>query len=92
VPLPGVTFAPGAGSPIGSYRSIAVDPSVIALGSRVYIPAYKHDGYGGWFVAQDTGGAISGNHIDVYRMPPASASDSGQYLTGERIFVIAPHR
>ncbi len=92
VPLPGVSFAPGPSLPLHYYQSIAVDPSVIALGSRVYVPAYKHDGHGGWFVAQDTGGAINGHHIDVYRSPPASVSDSGQYLTGQRIYVIKPHR
>jgi 3D (Asp-Asp-Asp) domain-containing protein len=88
VPLPGVSFATGASLPLRLYRSIAVDPAVIPLGSRVYIPAYRHDGYGGWFVAQDTGGAITGHHVDVYRTPPASPSDGGQYLTGERVFVV----
>ena len=92
VPLPDVSFAPGPSLPLHYYQSIAVDPSVIALGSRVYVPAYRHDGHGGWFVAQDTGGAINGHHIDVYRSPPASSSDSGQYLTGQRIYVIKPHR
>jgi hypothetical protein len=91
VPLPGVSFAPGASLPLRFYQSIAVDPSVIPLGSRVYIPAYKKDGYGGWFVAQDTGGAIGGAHVDVYRSPPANRNDSGQYLTGQRAFVIAAH-
>lgn len=38
---------------------IAVDPSVIPLGSRLYVPGY---GYG---VACDTGGAITGARIDV---------------------------
>ena len=88
VPLPGVTFAAGASLPLRFYRSIAVDPSVIPLGSRVYIPAYRNDGYGGWFIAQDTGGAITGDHVDVYRSPPASPANGGQYLTGQRIFVV----
>jgi 3D (Asp-Asp-Asp) domain-containing protein len=90
VPLPGVTFASGRSVALQAYRSIAVDPSLIALGSRVYIPAYRYDGYGGWFVAQDSGGAINGRHIDVYRPPPASSSDSGRYLLGQRIYVIKP--
>jgi hypothetical protein len=91
VSLPGVSFAPGPSLPLHFYQSIAVDPKVIPLGSRVYIPAYRHDGYGGWFIAQDTGGGILGHHVDVYRSPPASSSDSGQYLTGQRMFVIKPH-
>ncbi len=92
VPLRGITFAAGSSLPLRFLQSIAVDPSVIPLGSRVYIPAYRYDGYGGWFVAQDTGGAIGGRHVDVYRSPPASPSASGQYLTGRRIYVIKPRR
>ncbi len=38
---------------------IAVDPSVIPLGTRVYV-----DGYG-YAVAADTGGAIKGTRVDV---------------------------
>lgn len=92
VPLPGVTFAPGPSLPLRYYQSIAVDPHVIPLGSRVYIPAYRHDAHGGWFVAQDTGGAIGGRHIDVYRPPPASRLDSGRSLSQQRIYVIKPRR
>jgi 3D (Asp-Asp-Asp) domain-containing protein len=91
VPLRGVTFAAGPGTSLKFYQSIAVDPAVIPLGSRVYIPAYRHDGHGGWFVAQDTGGAIGGSHVDVYRTPPAGSGDPGHYYTGQRIYVIKPH-
>jgi 3D (Asp-Asp-Asp) domain-containing protein len=90
VPLPGVTFAVGASLPLRYLQSIAVDPAVIPLGSRVYIPAYGHDGHGGWFVAQDTGGAINGHRIDVYRRPPSSPNVGGQYLTSQRVYVIKP--
>jgi 3D (Asp-Asp-Asp) domain-containing protein len=92
LPLPGVTFAAGGTRRLHFYRSIAVDPRVIALGSRVHIPAYRRDGYGGWFVAQDTGGAIDGAHIDVYRSPPRKSADPGQELSGQRVFVIRPRR
>jgi 3D (Asp-Asp-Asp) domain-containing protein len=91
VPLPGVTFAPGRSLPLRYYQSIAVDPKLIPLGSLVYLPAYRLDGHGGWFVAQDTGGAIIGRHVDVYRPPPASPSETGQLLTGEKIYVIKAH-
>ena len=39
--------------------TVAVDPRVIPLGTRMYIPGY---GYG---VAEDTGGGIIGNMIDL---------------------------
>lgn len=42
---------------------IAVDPDVIPLGSKVYIE--YPDGHGEYAVAEDTGGAIKGNRIDV---------------------------
>jgi 3D (Asp-Asp-Asp) domain-containing protein len=58
------------------FRTIAVDRSQIPLGSVIYIPAARgvsitlpsgeqvlHDGY---FFAADVGGAIRGNHIDVF--------------------------
>ena len=38
---------------------VAVDPSVIPLGTRMYIPGY------GFAVAADTGGGIQGNMIDL---------------------------
>ena len=42
-------------------RTIAVDPNVIPLGSRVYIPEFN-----AVFIAEDTGGKIKGNRIDIY--------------------------
>lgn len=44
----------------GGISTIAVDPSVIPLGSKVYIPGY------GYAIASDTGGVIKGNIIDLY--------------------------
>ncbi len=92
VPLPGVSFAPGNSLPLRYWRSIAVDPRVIPLGSKVYIDAYRDTPGHGWFLAQDTGGAIIGRHVDVYRRPPASSDIGGNLYTDQRIYVIPPGR
>jgi hypothetical protein len=89
LPYGGVAFSPEPSLPLRYYHSIAVDPRLIPLGSRVYVPAYRRNG-GGWFIAQDTGGAIKGRHIDVYRPAPAGPADLGRYMSRERILVIPP--
>lgn len=48
-----------SGTTVTEGRTIAVDPKVIPLGSRVYI-----DGYG-VFIAEDIGSAIKENKIDI---------------------------
>lgn len=92
VPLPGVSFAAGPSLPLHFWQSIAVDPQTIPLGSKVYIAAYRHSPGGGWFRADDTGGAIIGRHVDVYRTPPASAGIGGNAYADQRIYVIPPGR
>jgi 3D (Asp-Asp-Asp) domain-containing protein len=89
VPNPGITFAPGSSRPLAYLRSVAVDPSVIPLGSHIFIPAYQPVN-GGWFEADDTGGAILGRHIDVFRPPPANPDDTGNFATGQRVYIVAP--
>lgn len=54
--LPGTT---ATGMPVGP-GVVAVDPSVIPLGTRLYIPGY------GKGVAADVGGGIRGNIIDLW--------------------------
>lgn len=47
------------GNPAVAYRTLAVDPNVIPLGSKVHVPGI------GWMLAHDTGSAIKGNRIDI---------------------------
>ena len=54
---------------------IAVDPDVIPLGSKVYIQ--YPDGHGEYVVAEDTGGAIKGNRIDIAMRSDAQAEKFG---------------
>ena len=61
--LPGRT---ASGLPVG-VGVIAVDPGVIPLGTRVFVPGY------GPAVAADTGSAIRGNIIDLW-MPSTAAA------------------
>lgn len=67
----------GSGRPLQPFRTIAVDPKIVKLGSLLYIPllegrtmpgrepwgGYVHDGC---VVADDTGGHIAGNRIDLF--------------------------
>jgi len=63
---------------------IAVDPNVIPLGSRVYLQ--YPDGHGEYAVAEDTGGAIKGNRVDVAKWTVGEAQDFG--IQKVKVFVI----
>lgn len=52
----GITFTGTEATP---ERTIAVDPSVIPLGSTIYINGQP-------YIAEDIGGAIKGNRIDIF--------------------------
>jgi 3D (Asp-Asp-Asp) domain-containing protein len=65
--LPGKT---ATGMPVG-HGVVAVDPSVIPLGSRMYVPGYGNG------VAADVGGGIQGAIIDLW-MPPAQCAAWGR--------------
>lgn len=52
--------------------TIAVDPSVIPLGSKVHVEGY------GYAIASDTGGAIKGNKIDLYMNSVAECLSFGR--------------
>ena len=55
-----------------TYGIVAVDPAIIPLGSRVYIPGY------GEALAADTGGAIYGYRIDLCMEDYWQAMDFGR--------------
>ena len=53
-------------------RTIAVDPDIIPLGSEVYVEGW------GWMIAEDTGGAIKGEIIDIFVDDVRDAWDWGR--------------
>jgi 3D (Asp-Asp-Asp) domain-containing protein len=67
----------GTGKALQPFRTVAVDPKVVKLGSLLYVPllegrvmpgrppwgGYVHDGC---VVADDTGGHIDGNRLDLF--------------------------
>jgi 3D (Asp-Asp-Asp) domain-containing protein/septal ring factor EnvC (AmiA/AmiB activator) len=55
------------------WRTLAADPSVIPLGSIVYIPQFADKPNFGLFLVEDTGLVIKGNIIDVYVNSPRQA-------------------
>jgi 3D (Asp-Asp-Asp) domain-containing protein len=54
-----LTGATASGDMAGP-ESIAVDPSVIPLGTQIYVQGV------GLRTADDTGGAITGDHVDIW--------------------------
>ena len=55
------------------WGTIAVDPSVIPYGTKVYIPRF-----GRTFVAEDCGGAIKGNKIDIFMNSESECNSWGR--------------
>lgn len=51
-------------------HTIAVDPSVIKLGTKVKVGKK-------WYVAEDTGGAIKGKRLDIYVSSASQIPDCG---------------
>lgn len=61
--------------------TIAVDPNVIPLGTKVFIPGY------GYAICADTGGAIIGNIIDLYMNSEADCNNWGRRTV--TVYIIA---
>lgn len=55
-----------------SGKTIAVDPKIIPYGSIIYIQDY------GYFIADDCGGAIKGNRIDIFTASHSEAIQNGK--------------
>ena len=60
-------------------RTIAVDPEVIPLGSKVVLNGHE-------YVAEDTGSGVKGNHIDVYFDSHEAALDWGVKTMEVQVF------
>ncbi len=60
-------------------KVIAVDPSVIPLGSQVEVKGY------GTYLAADTGGAIQGNKIDIFMPDSGDVSSFGRRTVEIRV-------
>ena len=88
-PPSALRYAPGASRTLAYWHSVAVDPKLVPMGSRIFIRAYCGTPSHGWFRAQDTGGAIIAHHVDVFR-PPPDAPTGGRLLRGQKILVIPP--
>jgi uncharacterized protein YabE (DUF348 family) len=73
------------GTKVSEGRTISVDPDVIPLGWWVYI-----DGIG-FRRAEDTGGAVNGNKIDVYFESLSHALKFG-VKRGYTVYIIGPHK
>ena len=63
------------------WSTLAVDPKVIPLGTRMYVEGY------GFGIAHDTGGAIKGNIIDVF-MPSRESAYKWGRKKGIKIYVL----
>lgn len=54
-----------SGATASSWYTVAAGRAYPA-GTVIYIPYFANKPNGGWFVVQDTGGAITNNHLDIW--------------------------
>ncbi|MBU5668684.1 G5 domain-containing protein [Peptoniphilus sp. MSJ-1] len=74
-PTAGSKTAMGTRARVGA---VAVDPRVIPLGSKLYIESMDGFPTYGYATAEDTGGAIKGNRIDLFYNTNAQARKFGR--------------
>ena len=74
-PTAGSKTAMGTRARVGA---VAVDPKVIPLGSKLYIESMDGFSTYGYATAEDTGGAIKGNRIDLFYNSNAEANRFGR--------------
>ena len=55
-------------------RTVAVDPRFIPLGSKIHVEEF------GYLIAEDTGGDIKGNRLDIFTATCAEARQYGSKL------------
>ena len=67
---PGCNKVTALGTTVKENRTLAVDPKVIPLGSKVKVVS-NYPGVSGEYVAEDVGGSIKGGRVDIY-MPSVS--------------------
>lgn len=79
----GIGTRTASGTRVTEGRTIAVDKSVVPLGWWVYIEGI------GFRKAEDTGGAIKGNKMDVYYDSLKAAKNFGR-KKGRTVYVIGP--
>lgn len=86
-----ISFGDGASRPLVFWRSVAVDPRLIPMGSRIFVPALCKTPGHGWVVAADIGGAIIGRHLDLYRPAPPTADIPSDVWHGQKMWVLPPN-
>lgn len=68
------------GSFVRAYRTVAADFDFLPPGSLIYIPFFKDWPNRGFFVVEDTGGAVVGKKLDVFVHDPELATRFSRYL------------
>lgn len=58
---------------VPKWGTIAVDPTVIPYGTKVYIPQFDK-----YFIAEDCGGGIKGNKIDIFMNSESQCNNWGK--------------